>query len=133
MPLFYFLLKAGRQTFPDTEGQEFVDQASARAHADAVARELMRNRETKTGHWCIQVCDDYLRPLHECVFADVDQTLDAFGADLRVSVAAVARTTAAMNEALQSIDAAMADLRQTLSRMDFVMDRFPRPAQKRQS
>ena len=74
MPLFYFILKAGCHTYPDTEGQEFADEAGARAHAHAVARELMRNRESRTGHWRMQVCDDYLEPRYECLFADIDQT-----------------------------------------------------------
>jgi hypothetical protein len=92
MPLFYFILRAGRHTCPDSKGQEFADEAGAQAHARAVARELMRNRETKTGHWRIQVCNDHLEPRYECLFADVDQTLDRFGSDFRGSVKTVART-----------------------------------------
>jgi hypothetical protein len=125
MPLFYFLLKAGRKTFPDTDGQEFEDEEDARGHARAVARELMRNREARTGHWRVQVCDDYLQPRYECLFADVDQTLEMFGADLRVSVIAAARTTAAMGDAYREIDATMADLRRTLSRMDSLLSKSP--------
>ena len=71
MPLFYFILKAGTHTYPDSEGQEFSDVATARAHAHAVAQELMRNRENETGDWRIQVCDDDLKPCYECLFADV--------------------------------------------------------------
>ena len=41
MALFYFILKVGRQTFPDPAGEEFDDVAGARLHAHAVARELM--------------------------------------------------------------------------------------------
>src|SRR3954451_10008589 len=125
MALFYFLLKAGRKSFPDTEGQEFADEEVARAHARAVACELMRNRETKTAHWRIQVCDDYLQPRYDCFFADVDQTLERFPADLRVSVTKVARTTAAMNDTYQNIDAAMADLRRTLGRLDSMISGKP--------
>jgi hypothetical protein len=71
MPLYYFILKAGRHSYPDSEGQEFADEAAARVHARAVARELMRNREAKTSHWRIQVCDDYLLPRYEYPFADL--------------------------------------------------------------
>src|SRR5207253_2397062 len=96
--------KAGRHTFPDKEGEEFADEAGARAHADAVARELMRNREARTSHWSVEVCDDYLRPCYECLFAEVDEKLEGFGAQVRVPVTAVARTTAAMNDALRNIE-----------------------------
>ena len=76
MLLFYFVLKAGRQTIPDPEGQELIDEAAARLHALAVAQQLMRHRETDTRGWRIQVCDDYLVPLFEVFFAEVDQSLD---------------------------------------------------------
>ena len=130
MPLFYFILKAGRHTYPDSEGQEFADVTGARAHAHAVARDLMRNREAKTGHWRVQVCDDYLEPCYECLFADIDNTLKGYdghgyAGDLRSSVTSVARTTAAMGDALREIDAAMTDLRQTLNRIDFIVSSRP--------
>ncbi|WP_065754058.1 DUF6894 family protein [Bradyrhizobium paxllaeri] len=124
MPLYYFILKAGRHTYPDSEGQEFPDEASAQAHAHAVAHDLMRNREIKTNHWRIQVCNDYLEPRYECLFADIDQTFQNYG-EFRTSVAAVARTTAALGDALRGIDAGMADLRQILSRMDFIISSRP--------
>lgn len=118
MALFYFILRVGRKTFPDPIGEEFEDIANARAHAHIVARELMRNRESRTGHWRIQVCDDYLQPRYECLFAEVDQRLQAFGDIMRGSVIRVARTTAALNDAMQDIDDTMSDLRQTMQLLD---------------
>jgi hypothetical protein len=118
MALFYFILRVGRKTFPDPIGEEFEDIANARAHAHTVARELMRNRESRTGHWRIQVCDDYLQPRYECLFAEVDQRLQAFGDIMRGSVIRVARTTAALNDAMQDIDDTMSDLRQTMQLLD---------------
>ena len=125
MPLFYFILKAGRHAYPDSEGQEFANEASARTHAQTVARELMRNRETRTGHWRIQVCDDYLQPRYECLFADIDDTLDRFDSDSRASAKAVARTTAAIGDSLRQIDTAMADLRQMIGQIDSIMSSRP--------
>lgn len=125
MPLFYFILKAGRRTIPDTEGEEFESEAGACAHARAVARELMRNREAKTSHWRVQICDDYLQLRSEILFAEVDEKLEALGADVRVSVTAVARTTAAMSDAVEKIDASMAELRQTISRIDSILSSRP--------
>ncbi|MET0675944.1 MAG: hypothetical protein ABW175_09115 [Bradyrhizobium sp.] len=125
MPLYYFILKAGRHSYPDSEGQEFVDDAAAKAHAQAVARELMRNRETKTAHWHIQVCDDYLQPRYQILFADVDNTLESFDAGFRGSVKKVARTAAAMNDSLREIDAAMTSLRQMIDQIDSIISSRP--------
>jgi len=74
VPLFYFALKAGLQTIPDAEGQELVDEAAAQLHAIAVAGELMRHRESVSHSWRIQVCDDYLEPLFEVFFGEIDET-----------------------------------------------------------
>lgn len=125
MPLFYFILKTGRHSYPDHEGQEFADETAAREHAQAVAQELMRNREIKTGHWRIQVCDDYLQPRYECLFADLDQALECFDSDLRGSLMRVARTRAAMGDALRGIDAGMIDLKQMLDRIDSIIASRP--------
>jgi len=121
MPLFYFVLQAGRDTFPDREGMEFDAEAGARAHARAVARELMRNREAKTSHWRVQVCDDYLEPRFEYLFADVDEKLEVYGEDVRFSVTKVARTAASMSDALRKIDVSMGALRQTIGQMDRIL------------
>jgi hypothetical protein len=125
MPLYYFVLKAGRHSYPDSEGQEFDNDTAARSHAHAVARELMRNRETRTAHWRVQVCDDYLQPRFEYLFADVDNTLERFDDEFRVSVKAAARTTAAIGDSLRQIDTAMADLRDTISQIDSIIASRP--------
>ena len=127
MPLYYFVLKTGRRSYPDSEGQEFPDDTAAQAHAHAVAHELMRNREIKTGHWRIEVCDDYLQPCYECLFADLDHTLERFDSDLRGALTRVARTRAAMGDALRGIDAGMADLKQMLDRIDSIISGRPSP------
>jgi len=126
MALYYFILRVGREEFPDPIGEEFDDIADARAHAHAVARELMRNREGRTHHWRVRVCDDYLQPRYECLFADVDQRLDTYHEDLRGSIVRVARTTAAMNDAIGNIDCAMSDLRETMRLLDEATARFSR-------
>ena len=121
MPLYYFVLKAGRHTYPDSEGQEFADDTAARFHAHAVARELMRNREARTAHWRVEVCDDYLQPRFEYLFADVDNTLERFDDEIRVSVKRVAQTTAAIGDSLRNIDTAMTDLRLMIGQIDCIL------------
>jgi len=125
MPLYYFVLKTGRRSYPDSEGQEFPDDTAAQAHAHAVAQELMRNRESKTSHWRLQVCDDYLQPRYECLFADIDDTLEQYDSNLRATVRRVARTTAAMRDSISSIDAEMSNLRQLMSQIDATGSRRP--------
>ena len=125
MPLYYFVLKAGRHTYPDSEGQEFDNDTAARFHAHAVARELMRNRETRTAHWRVEVCDDYLQPRFEYLFADVDNTLERFDSEFRASVKQAARTTAAIGDSLRQIDTAMTDLRDMINRIDSIMASRP--------
>ncbi|WOH65287.1 DUF6894 family protein [Bradyrhizobium sp. BWA-3-5] len=125
MPLYYFVLKTGRRSYPDSEGQEFPDDTAAQAHAHAVAHELMRNRESRTSHWRLQVCDDYLQPRFECLFADVDHTLEQYDSNLRATVRRVARTTAALRDSISGIDAQMNNLRQLMSQIDAIGSRRP--------
>jgi actin-like ATPase involved in cell morphogenesis len=125
MPLFYFILKAGRKSSPDQEGQEFPNEAAARLHAAVVAKELMRNREATTRLWRIQVCNDYLEPSFEVLFAEVDETIAHLPPPLRVSIEKVARTAGALNDAVVEIQRTMSDVRQTLSRADRILSFVP--------
>jgi hypothetical protein len=125
MPLYYFVLKAGRHSYPDTEGAEFADDAAAEAYARSVAHELMRNREYRTAHWSLQVCDDYLQPRCECLFADITHALEGFDGDFRGSVRAVARTTAEIGDSLRQIDMAMADLHKTIDQINSILSGRP--------
>jgi len=127
MALFYFIIKVGRESYPDPKGDEFNDLHGAKKHAEVVAGELMRNREFKTAHWRIQVCDDYLQPLHECLFAEVNQKLARYDEEMRGSVIRAARSAAAMNDAMQQIGHTMLDLRQTMRLLDTATSRFLQP------
>src|SRR5262249_47990765 len=75
MPLYYFVLKDGRQIIPDRDGEEFADRGAARDHAVAVARELMRNGSLHVHNWRLQVCDEYLWPCYELLFPSIDDSL----------------------------------------------------------
>ncbi len=127
--LFYFILKCGRRSIPDVEGQEFTDEFEARRHAVAVAHDLMRHREAETRAWRIQVCDDYLQPLFEVLFAQVDKTLaEAFSRDLRVSIKQVTRTVAAFNDAFIATKATMGEVQETLERARKILAALPNGA-----
>jgi hypothetical protein len=127
MALFYFIIKVGLESFPDPKGDEFANLKGAKKHAELVAGELMRNREFKTAHWRIQVCDDYLLPLYECLFAEVNQKLARYDAEMRASVIRAARSAAAMNDAMKQIGHTMRDLRQTMQLLDTATARFSQP------
>jgi hypothetical protein len=116
VPLFYFILKVGYRTIPDVEGQELADETAARHHAVAVAGELMRNREPETRFWRIQVCDDYLHPRFELLFAEVDQNLGRFQPDLHLRIERVNHMAMAFNNALSRTRATLTEVWDTIAR-----------------
>jgi len=124
--LYYFVLKAGRQIIPDQEGRELPDEVAARAHAVAVAQQLMQHREMQTRNWRIQVCDDYLKPLFEVYFAEVGETLKGFSLHLQDSIKDVARTAASLDDALLSMRTTLTDVHATLGRADQILGSMPR-------
>ena len=125
MAMFYFVLKFGRQSVPDREGVELPDEAAARAHAVAVARELMRNREVDTRLWRLQVCDDYLQPKFEVLFAEFDQTISHLPPDLRSSIESVSRTAGALSDAIVNVQSNLIDAKSTLARASRFLTRQP--------
>jgi hypothetical protein len=120
MPLYYFVLKAGQDRFPDPEGEELADEQAARAHAIEVARELMRNREG-LGCWRLEVCDDYLNPCFEILFAEIDATIEHLLPPYRNTVEQAARSLALLHDAILQVRATMADVKQTLTRTDAII------------
>src|ERR1044071_9237822 len=122
MQLYYFVLKTGRQSIPDTEGQELLDEGGAPAHALAVAQQLMRNRALACVSWRIEVCDDYLRPLFDVYFADAVDSAESPPLQLQAFIQRVARSVATFNEALTDARATLADVRQTLARANAILD-----------
>jgi hypothetical protein len=120
MAEFYFVLKAGEQTVPDIEVQEFSDEMDARRHAVVVVKELMRNREAKTRLWKLQVCDGYLEPLFEVPFADVDDMIGQLTSDLRGSIQQ-ARTADAWSDACARLRTTLGEIQTTLVRAQKIL------------
>src|SRR5690242_17457733 len=115
MPLFYFILKTGREKIPDREGLEFPDQESARAHATAVAQELMRNRELKTRPWRIEVRDEDLQRCSEILFGSVDSSIDHLAPEYKESVEALSRSTAILLDAFNDVRSTISNVKKTLA------------------
>jgi hypothetical protein len=123
--LFYFVLKTTGQTVPDPEGQELPDRAAAWQHAVAVARQLMHNRESETRGWRIQVCDDYLTPLFDVFFAEVDISLAHIPVHVQASIENVVRTAAALNDTIARMKNTLLVVRQTLGDADRILGSIP--------
>jgi len=119
------MLKTPRQTIPDPDGQELTDLQAARQHAIAVAQQLMRHREADTRGWRIEVCDDYLNPLFEVFFAEVDQTFQQCLPHLQASIENVLRTAAALNDAIVDMKTTLASVRLTLGQADRILASIP--------
>ena len=122
MPLFYFILKNGQYTIPDSEGEELADLNAARAHAAGVARELMRNRDIKARAWRLEVCDEYLQPSFELLFASIDDTISHLPPEFRQSVEIACRSTASLNDTISRVRNSLLEVRETLNRADEVVE-----------
>jgi len=123
MPLFYFVLKGSRLTIPDRDGIELPDIEAARTHAVVVARELMRNRELSARQWRMEVCDDYLLPCFDIVFAEVDSTIDHLTPRQRRAVETMARRAGLLQEAFGQVQTTLQGVRDTFAEADRLMSR----------
>ena len=100
MPRFYFAVKNRDQTTLDPCGEELESIDAARAYAELLARELMRNRENKTRSWRIQVADAQHETCFDVLFALVDDSIAHFRPDLREAMQKLARRAAALSDAM---------------------------------
>jgi hypothetical protein len=101
MPHYHFALCDGGLMFDDPDGTTLADIAAARAHAQDVAREVMRHCEPKTRHCKLEVRDaagaaDEV--LFEVAFAAVDPTLDNLDPTLRGRIEQISATIRAAKE-----------------------------------
>jgi len=115
MPLYYFVLKKGRQVIPDREGVELADDKAARAHAAAVVRDLMRNRGASTRAWRIQIHDEDLQLRFELLFASYDEEMKLCLAGLEVGAQRTAKETAALADMISEVQMTLSQVRQTLA------------------
>lgn len=118
MALYFFNLKDGRTTIPDQDGTELADDDAARAHAVVVARESMRNNESRTRTWRLQVCGPDRQPCFELLFASVDETIDQLPDEIGASVREVSGKFASLHDAIADVRMSLLQVRATLARSE---------------
>jgi hypothetical protein len=125
MPLFYFILKDGRNSLPDRDGIELPSAAAAHSHGNAVARELMRNRESKTRSWRLQVCDDDLQPVLELPFAQLDDSLSHLPPESRQAIQKVCHNMGLLSDSICNVRTTLEQIRATISRANEIVLNSP--------
>lgn len=118
MALYFFNLKDGRTVIPDQDGTELTNDAAAHAHAVVVARESMRNNESRTRTWRLQVCDSDRQPRFELLFASVDETIDLLPNEIGASVREVSGKFASLSDAIADVRMSLLQVRATLARSE---------------
>ena len=116
MPFFYFILKKGSNTIVDRDGAEFPSEAEARFHANIVARELMRNQESKMRAWRLQVCDDDLQPVLELPLVKLDDSLSHLPPESRQAIENVWRNTDSLSDAISDVRRSLEQTKATIAR-----------------
>jgi len=127
MSRFHFHLRARGTIHLDEEGIELPDRAAARAHAAAVAEELMRNAPAGTRHWSLAVEarsghgadadeEENVGRWFEVFFADVDPRLAAYSPEMQLLVRQTSRRLGALTDVLAAAQAALLESRVLLAR-----------------
>jgi len=124
MPRFYFHLRARGRIHTDAEGTELPDVEAARAHAVAVADELLRHAQAGTRHWSLCVEEHSREPAGNAgdaqrldfFFADVDPSLASFSPQMRSLVSATSRRLSALTDAMRNAQATRIESRALLAR-----------------
>jgi hypothetical protein len=116
MPIYTLRLRSTGGASADHLGVCLADNATAYDFACSVARELMRNRETETRFWVLDVLQDSKKPVFQVLFARVDPTLDHLRRDLRTLVERASETVRALWDAAHAAELTARESRALLAR-----------------
>jgi hypothetical protein len=116
MRRFYFHLRAAGTIHHDADGTDLPDGAAARAHATAVAQELMHHADRGKRHWSIRVENEHGRHELDLFFADVDPSLAAYSPQTRLLVIETCRRLSALTDVLCAARAARIEARILVAR-----------------
>jgi hypothetical protein len=100
----------------DLEGTQCADDAAARAHAVAVAQELMRHSDHKTRIWSMIVADRQGQQLFDIFFAEIDASTGGLSPDLQALAAETCRRAGALVDTLCAVRATWTQSRMLLAR-----------------
>jgi hypothetical protein len=117
MPRYFFNLRTKDGCVRDREGTFLADEASARAHASAVARELMQHRQARTRYWRLDVCDEE-KPCFDLLFARIDDSMSHLDPELRRSIESVSATAASLSETIAAVGVSLMQIKATLARTE---------------
>jgi hypothetical protein len=116
MPLYYFNLDDGFKGIADPEGTDLAGESAARAHAVAVAQEIMAHAEAKTRHWLIDVCDRNRQLLFEVLFVTVDPTISHIRPEARRLIEESCAARRSLGRAARDAHATVCRARATIAR-----------------
>jgi hypothetical protein len=116
MPVYFFNLKTSNGEIRDPDGTEFDDVPTAWEHAREVARELMRQRETRRRSWRIDVRDGEGRQCFELLFASVDDSIAPLGPELRSLIENLHRKQASLADAIAAVRLSLLQIQATIAR-----------------
>jgi hypothetical protein len=118
MPIYFFNLHTPNSVVRDPSGTDLPDEGSARAHALAVARELMRHREAQTRSWQLFVSDSEGREVFQTLLATADESLERFSPELRSSMEAMHAQSASLSDTIRSVHHSILRLQGTMARAE---------------
>jgi Domain of unknown function (DUF6894) len=118
MVTYYFDIQTGAGLIRDPIGTELPDDATAHAHACAVARELMRHQESKSRHWRLRVRRECGEFCFDLLFATMDQTMEVLEASVRRSVERVSGNVANLSEAIGDLRLTLGQMKATMAKTD---------------
>ncbi|EJW12649.1 hypothetical protein A33M_1800 [Rhodovulum sp. PH10] len=108
----------GHRSVLDREGMPFADDAAAIVHAEAVALELMRNRERATHFWSLLVRDAGCRVVAVLRFVDLDPTLADFDPALRSTMRRTVHAAGDLGATVREVRSSLLRLRSTMAQAD---------------
>jgi hypothetical protein len=116
MPRYYFNLDAGYTSVADPDGTDLADGTAARAHARAVACEIMAHNENKTRSWALEVYDCDGEKLFEVPFVTTDPTIRHFHPTTRRVIEEACEKRRAFARAVRASRATISRSRVTVAR-----------------
>ncbi len=118
MPIFHFVLKSGWDRYRDLHGEEFANADAARTHARLIARDLLRNSESKARGWRIEVRNEENQTVDEVIFSSLDDRLNELPLPMRTEVERLYESNAFLNDAIADLRDSMRQVKATLARAD---------------